>query len=103
MPSFTNMNCLPRLEYFTCLNCHHQQLTTTSIIGNWHLGFQNTSIAPCLDLCGIARRLCTCPVLFFQQTRHLSESQRCLNLAKMAIADVLFIPWPSWAKLSFVR
>ena len=103
MPSFTNVNNQPHLDHFHHLDFHFHQFMSASIIRNWHLDSQNTSITSCQDLCGAAFQLCTCPAIFFPHTHRTSRLQLFLNIIEMAIADVLFLPWPHWAQLTFVR
>jgi hypothetical protein len=103
MPSFANTKALPPIDQLAPLDRRLQQLTFVSIIGNWLLDFQNTSITSSADLCDIALQLCTCPASSFPQSHRLSNSQPLTILAVMGIGEVLFMPWPSWAKLSFVR
>jgi hypothetical protein len=108
MPSFTNLSHLPASDHpshsIWGLNSPSTQLTPTSIIGNWHLDVQSNSIPFCLDICGLALQQCNCPALSFPRSQQDSSLLQYPSvIAAMALAQVLFIPWPSWAKLSFVR
>jgi hypothetical protein len=104
MPSFTDIRLLSVFDPSIDSAHHLQQLTSASIIGNWDLDFQNTSIALSSDCCTAIAQLCNCHDLSFQGFSHLpADRLHILIAAAMAIADVLFLPWPQWAKLSFVR
>jgi hypothetical protein len=104
MPSFTDTSLLSFL-YPSIDSAHHlQHLTSASIIGNWNLDFQNTSIALSSDCCTAIAQLCNCHDLSFQGYSYLpADHLHSLIAAVMAIADALFLPWPQWAKLTFVR
>jgi hypothetical protein len=104
MPSFTDTRLLSFFDPSIDSAHHLQQLTSASIIGNWNLDFHNTSIALSADCCTAIAQLCNCHDLSFQGYSHLpTQHSHSLIAAAMAIADVLFMPWPTWAKLSFVR
>ncbi len=103
MPSFTYINSVPDLDELSRLGSHLHQLTSASIIGNWQLDSQNTSIAFSLDLCRVALQLCNCPAILSPPADPAFRYESFLHAIGMAVADVLFLPWPHWAQLSFVR
>ena len=97
MPSFTVTEELHQLNLVSHLENHSQQFTTASIIGNWQLDSQNYSIDSRLDLC-------TCSALFFPPAHQGHYTRTKLDvIAAMGLGSILFLPWPHWAQLSFVR
>lgn len=94
------------------LGLHHAQLNSplslqqtqqstigASIIGSWLSNIQNTSISSSLAELPIALQLWDPQSVLFLH----DYSSNYLSLATMSVGTVLFLPWPSWAKLGFVR